>query len=468
MAASKHKGKAGASILPDGEDVHMPPLSGARKPIFHVKLRDELVDGLVAKNNGGHAADLFYVTFDSEMNGHIEAAGEQYDFSKIATSDANPPVSALTRAPNGALAVSGMVDSTLLIDARPASQKPARSSRSPANGANAKRGRESAAASSKRQRLSNGARATPSPHLSPDAPPRASSLSGFGSARHNGNGRSRPSLGRASLSSASPESRSPVEGPTSPTGARPREKPRTALRASDVRNRLIHFLALGPASERAARARIFKNASPERSEEAFLRTALDEVTTPSGDNFILNDVGWSKVTQNHTRYSSSERAKVKKLLADRAKEAKRRVRAATPTPKGAKHDASQPVGAFTSETGIMAALDAFDNRLREREPIRDEDACKEARAHWGRLHALYMQVNNRLEEVQREFDVLGRRYKHAELGRSKNDVSTEIGTRHKISHSMHAVYTKYLPRLHAEVKRTRARIRAFLADSGRE
>lgn len=135
-----HLGQASVP-LPEGEEVHLPPLAGTgARPMFHVQFPEGLIEGLLEAHRKGDldpSADMFHVTFDSNGEGHIETAGDSYPFSNLQAAD-DAPATAMTAA-NGGLAALGEVASTLRVDARPneenAPKSPAAAAASSVDGA---------------------------------------------------------------------------------------------------------------------------------------------------------------------------------------------------------------------------------------------------------------------------------------------------------------------------------------------
>lgn len=80
---------------------------------------------------------------------------------------------------------------------------------------------------------------------------------------------------------------------------------------------------------------------------------------------------------------------------------------------------------------------------------------------------LYTQVEDRLEELQEEFNTLGDLCKKVENAAEQQEVGEEIIARQEAVYDMHAVYVSYLPRLHDEIIRRLKRIHELVGNSAR-
>ncbi len=117
---------------------------------------------------------------------------------------------------------------------------------------------------------------------------------------------------------------------------------------------------------------------------------------------------------------------------------------------------------------MIRALKAFDKVRHHMGPIRTEAEDAEARAYWVPLHALYSEVNRRLDYVSRTVQELGRTFLLAYEGGIKNQMAKDIAAIYKKRSGTHKTYARYLPALHGEVKRTMERVREWAEDDGED
>lgn len=474
MAAARRAAAPRKLPLPDGDDVRLPPLHESRIPAGAVVYKTRIHEDVIAQLLAGAQASVEFDDAKAENgifiingtgSGHLLEAQPEPDKSGV-----NPMDVVFSMANGGEPRCTGKIYKTLDFDRRKVKTSARRTRTSPPQFVSATKKRSEAPAQSpapKRQRTAPPAPLRSSRPVSAlngigaPAPLRESpaKLPGLRSSRISANSPSKhPRPPRSSHFSPSYSS-----SPNSPGAPR---APDPAQRLDNLRRGMVHFLALGDATEASLKKRLLDLRESPSLDPAFRKILRQVGRFTKGTGFSLREEHWREVSDNFALYSEADRKRVRDLLARRSK------RKSTPVGNGLRARSSLTALTSVVEAPIIVnddvsyaiiakALAQFDARHSRNGPIRDDHEEQTVHSYWDAWHSVYNQMHVRMERMSLEMEKLGKRYDEARSSGDRANAEKAIEKFHEASFEQHSQYKKYLPLLHAELKSLLRRMRAY-------